>query len=641
MSRFYRVFGEARSRRRALVSRMRSGGDKRWNIRRSNRIASGMAGAWTLGVVLACHAPAAAARNMLYINDNLDDGCGAFSESLGTQVASVDCTIGSVAEMRAQGIALGAVVISTKGSFINGGLAIGGAFDMGSNQIHALRAGTVATDAANIGQLSPVVDALGGGAKLDTSSGAISGPAYRLANGGTHTTVGGALSALDGAVITNKVGITALQSLIAQDPLGGKISVGGMLGGSSVDLSGSSGDRVHTRRLTGLTDATLSSVSTEAVTGAQLYATNQNVTTNRSDISLLQNRIDHGLAGLVQQDAATGIINVGGSSRGGTVDFSGTDGTRVLSGIADGTADHDAVTIAQLKAVGLVDPDGKALAALMYDDLALGSATLGGAKGTVIRNLAAGTVALGSMEAVNGGQLYDLRLDLTQQINVLNGRVDTLDLQVGSLRPVPGKDPIPEGTQGPSISPGTAPGSTNVGGGASATGSGSTAIGSGANASGTDSTAMGSHSTASGNGAVAVGANSVAERDHTVSVGAAGNERQITHVASGSARTDAANWGQVQDAVQQVQHWVRDRFRQASRLANAGTAAALAMTNVPQAYAPNQSSLGAGIGSFKGQSALAVGMSTITPGGRWVVKGSLTGNTQGDVGVGMGASMVW
>jgi autotransporter adhesin len=34
-------------------------------------------------------------------------------------------------------------------------------------------------------------------------------------------------------------------------------------------------------------------------------------------------------------------------------------------------------------------------------------------------------------------------------------------------------------------------------------------------------------------------------------------------------------------------------------------------------------------------------MSTITPSGRWVLKGSITGNSQGDVGVGMGASMVW
>ncbi|MBT2118709.1 YadA-like family protein [Dyella sp. LX-66] len=578
---------------------------------------------------------------MLYINNNDDAGCGAFDESLSGQIVGAVCNIGSIAELRAQGVAVGAMVVNSKGMFVNGGLSIGGDFDVGSNRIHALQAGNVATDAANVGQLSPVVDALGGGAKLDTSSGAVSGPAYALANGGTRTTVGGALSGLDGAVTANKDNITGLQSLIAQDALSETIHLGGTLGGSAVDLSSKSGGRTQTRQLTGLSEGALSSISTDAVTGAQLHATNQNVAGNRSDIGLLQNRIDNGLAGLVLQDAATRTVTVAAASDGGVVDFTGTDGVRVLSGVADGKADHDAATIAQLKAVGLVGPEGSLLAALMYDDLALGSATLGGTHGTVIRNLAAGTVALGSMEAVNGGQLYDLRVALGDQIGVLNGRVDTLNVKVDALHPVLAKDPVPGGRIEPAIAPGTAPGSTAVGNGAGATGSGSTAVGTDASATGTDSTALGSNSTASGNGAVAVGAHSVADRDNTVSVGSAGNERQIANVAAGTARTDAANWGQVQDTVREVQHWVRDRFRQASRLANAGTAAALAATNVPQAYAPDQSALGAGIGSFKGQSALAVGLSTITPGGRWVVKGSLSGNTQGDVGVGMGAAMVW
>ncbi|MGO4703962.1 YadA family autotransporter adhesin [Dyella sp. 2RAB6] len=579
---------------------------------------------------------------MLYINDNADTGCGVFNESIGSQIASVVCNIGSIAELRAQNVVVGAMVVNSKGTFVNGGLSIGGAFDVGANQIHALQAGTAGTDAANVSQLQPLVDALGAGAKLDAVTGAVSGPGFALANGGAQATVGGALSGLDGAISTDKGNIAALQSLVSQDVASGTINLGGNLGGATVDLSSKSGGRTQTRQLTGLTEGALSSISTDAVTGAQLYATDQNVTSNSSNISLLQTRIDNGLTGLVQQDTTTRIITVGAASGGSTIDFTGSDGSRVLSGVADGKADHDAATVAQLKAVGLVDPGGRMLAALMYDDLALGSATLGGAAGTVIRNLAAGTVAVGSMEAVNGGQLYALRLDVTQQINVLNGRVDTLNLQVGSLQPELAKDPVPSGGKhDPVIAPGTAPGSTAVGDGANATGNGGTAVGTGANATGTDSTAIGSHSTASGNGAVAVGANSVADRDHAVSVGSPGNERQITNVAAGITRTDAANWGQVQDAVQEVQHWVRDRFKRASRLANAGSAAAMAMTNVPQAYAPNQSAIGAGIGSFKGQSALAVGLSTITPGGRWVVKGSLTGNTQGDVGVGMGAAMVW
>jgi len=528
-------------------------------------------------------------------------------------VNSPICNVRSVAELRTQGVQAGTMVINGNGSFINGGLSIGGAFDLGANQIHALKAGTASTDAVNVGQLSSILRALGGDVRLDAVTGAVSDPRFDLANGGAQITVGGALGSLDGAITNNRSSIASLESLISQDPLSRTISIGGMVDGDTVDLASKDNGRTYTRRLTGLSEGALSSTSTDAVNGAQLHATNQQVAINTGSISLLQSQIGNGTVGLVLQDALTQDISVGSVSGGGRVSFTGADGDRVLSGLRSGTADSDAVTVAQLKASGLVDPNGVPLAALVYDDLTLGSATLGGAGGTVIRNLADGAVAAGSMEAVNGGQLYQLRFDLVSQIDALNGRIDALQPQTID-RPVAAKDPA---------------------------GHGGDTLGTGAIASGTDSTALGSHSVASGNDAVAVGANSIAARDHTVSVGSAGNERQITHVAAGIERTDAANWGQVQDAVQEVRHWVRDRFRQAGRLANAGTAAAMAMTNVPQAYAADQSALGAGIGSFKGQSALALGLSTITPGGRWVVKGSLTGNTQGDVGVGMGAALIW
>ena len=555
----------------------------------------------------------AGAQVRLYLNDSSDDGCGFLNETITGTVNSPICNVRSVAELRTQGVQAGTMVINGNGSFINGGLSIGGAFDLGANQIHALKAGTASTDAVNVGQLSSILRALGGDVRLDAVTGAVSDPRFDLANGGAQITVGGALGSLDGAITNNRSSIASLESLISQDPLSRTISIGGMVDGDTVDLASKDNGRTYTRRLTGLSEGALSSTSTDAVNGAQLHATNQQVAINTGSISLLQSQIGNGTVGLVLQDALTQDISVGSVSGGGRISFTGADGDRVLSGLRSGTADSDAVTVAQLKASGLVDPNGVPLAALVYDDLTLGSATLGGAGGTVIRNLADGAVAAGSMEAVNGGQLYQLRFDLVSQIDALNGRIDALQPQTID-RPVAAKDPA---------------------------GHGGDTLGTGAIASGTDSTALGSHSVASGNDAVAVGANSIAARDHTVSVGSAGNERQITHVAAGIERTDAANWGQVQDAVQEVRHWVRDRFRQAGRLANAGTAAAMAMTNVPQAYAADQSALGAGIGSFKGQSALALGLSTITPGGRWVVKGSLTGNTQGDVGVGMGAALIW
>jgi len=591
--------------------------------------------------MLALHASVVHAQVQIYLNDADDHGCAAYKEVTSALIIQEICRVSSIAEMRQAGADTGSVVINKFGTYINGGLAIAGSFDVGANQIHSLRAGTAATDALNLGQLAPVVNALGGGAAVDAATGAVSVPGFSLTNGGRQATVSGALGGLDNAVTTNRGGIASLQQLVSQNAVTGNITLGGTLAGEIVDVSGKSEGRTRTRQLTGVTEGAVSRISTDAVTGAQLYATRQEVMANTGNISVLLTQIQQGALGLVQQDAVTQAITVGNRSGGDRIDLAGTAGGRVLGGLRNGTDDGDAVNVAQLKAVGLVGPGGQAQAALVYDDLALGSATLGGSAGTVIRNLADGAVAVGSREAINGGQLYDVQQKATDGIELLSDRVDTLYLQMDAYHSPPVEKPAGVGEGRPVVPAGTAPDSTAVGAGASATGNGSTAVGAGAAASGTDSTALGAHSTASGSGSVALGANSVADRDNTISAGTPGNERQITNVAAGTARTDVSNWGQVQDAVAEVQRWVRDRFKQANRLANAGTAAALAMTNVPQAYAPNQSAVGAGIGSFKGQSALAVGMSTITPGGRWVVKGSLSGNTQGDVGVGMGAAMLW
>lgn len=59
------------------------------------------------------------------------------------------------------------------------------------------------------------------------------------------------------------------------------------------------------------------------------------------------------------------------------VNFAGTAGGRVLTGVANGVNDSDAVTIAQLRATGLIDYTGKEIGAVTYDDLTLGSVSLG------------------------------------------------------------------------------------------------------------------------------------------------------------------------------------------------------------------------------------------------------------------------
>src|ERR1700754_1748826 len=73
----------------------------------------------------------------------------------------------------------------------------------------------------------------------------------------------------------------------------------------------------------------------------------------------------------------------------------------------------------------------------------------------------------------------------------------------------------------------------------------STAIGMSAMAQADRATALGGFAQANAFNSVALGYQSVAERANTVSVGQRGGERQIVHVAAGTADTDAANMAQL------------------------------------------------------------------------------------------------
>ena len=48
-----------------------------------------------------------------------------------------------------------------------------------------------------------------------------------------------------------------------------------------------------------------------------------------------------------------------------------------------------------------------------------------------------------------------------------------------------------------------------------------------------------------------------------------------------------------------------------------------------------------GSGYYDGQSTMAIGVSAMSDGGNWVVKGNFSANTDGHVGVGAGALYQW
>jgi autotransporter adhesin len=80
------------------------------------------------------------------------------------------------------------------------------------------------------------------------------------------------------------------------------------------------------------------------------------------------------------------------------------------------------------------------------------------------------------------------------------------------------------------------------------------------------------------------------------------------------------------------------RLDDVRKRADSGTAAALAAANIPQAFAPGKSMIGAGVGYWRGESALSIGASHLMGNGRVTLRGSATfagsGGSGGGVGVG-------
>ncbi|MBA0388856.1 hemagglutinin [Stenotrophomonas maltophilia] len=260
--------------------------------------------------------------------------------------------------------------------------------------------------------------------------------------------------------------------------------------------------------------------------------------------------------GLTAPQVSAGEVSVG--TAGG--------GERQITNLAAGSANTDAVNVAQLKgAISLIDD--VASAAVTYDLDGSGNpnyrrVTLGAGTGTTtIGNLAAGAVTAGSLEAVNGGQLAATNSAIA---SFFGGRA--------AFDPASGIFTAPlfeisTISTGGAIAKGLYENATDAF--AAVDGSlvnlntqitdirnGGTkylrvnSTGTEAVASGTDSIAVGTNARATADNSIAVGAGSLADRANSVSIGAAGAERQVTHVAAGTAATDAVNVGQLQASEQ-------------------------------------------------------------------------------------------
>ena len=382
-----------------------------------------------------------------------------------------------------------------------------------TSKITNLLAGTVSsdsTDAINGSQLYGLADSftsyLGGGADI-SDAGVLTGPTYTI--GGTdYNNVGDALAAINTSFSTS-LGDSLLWDATAK-------------GGDGAFSAGRGKDNTASI-ITNVADGAISSTSSDAINGSQLYTTNKYIA-----------------------DALGGDAEVN----------------------ADGTITAPSYTIANAEYNNV----GDALDAL-DDNALLWDATANDGKGaynashdgkaSIITNVADGNIGEGSTDAVNGSQLNAANLLIEQNsqiINQLAGNTDTKYIEDNGA----GINYVRTNDKGLAFND------------ASAAGIGSTAVGYNSVAKGDSSVAIGLDSYSDVDTGIALGSSSVSSRlivkgsrdtsvteegvvigyDTTdgellgaLSIGDDGKYRQIINVADGSEAHDAVTVRQLQNAI--------------------------------------------------------------------------------------------
>ncbi|MFA6218209.1 MAG: YadA-like family protein [Erythrobacter sp.] len=369
---------------------------------------------------------------------------------------------------------------------------------------------------------------------------------------------------------------------------------------TQVTLAGAGGTLI-----TNVASGTLDAASTDAVNGSQLYATNQTVAANTAAIAGLDGRVTVNEGDIASLDGRvtvneTDIANLDGrvtiaydrldildNSVTG-IDARVTQNTTLIAGIQ--------TQIANVPVGYVDDADGVTSSATPTN-----TAAFTGASGGPVRvtNVADGTLAAGSSDAVNGSQLYDTRLAVAQN------RVD-IDQNTADIAAL----------------------NSNI--------AGSTVVAVQYSNPGTPTLSNGGTIT---NDVTLVGAD-------------AGAPVALHNVANGIAATDAVNLGQLDNGLQSVltnaTNYTDLRFAQIgfdlSELrtdAFSGTASAIALGTIPQTLEAGKALLGGSIGHYRGETAFGFGFSAASGDGKAVFRFNGTVDTHGKGGFAAGAGIAF
>lgn len=182
------------------------------------------------------------------------------------------------------------------------------------------------------------VSGVSDGALTTTSTEAVNGRQLNTTNGNvTRAQTAADVAKADASKALAQV--TTVTGLIGQTSSTSSVRLGEKNSGTSLDVRNSANAN---RKVTGVADATLSTSSTEAVTGKQLNTTNENVA--KAQTAADTAKMDAGkalaqavtLGGLVGQVSATGNVRLGEKNSGTVLDVrNNANANRKVSGVAE------------------------------------------------------------------------------------------------------------------------------------------------------------------------------------------------------------------------------------------------------------------------------------------------------------------
>ncbi|KAA0330839.1 autotransporter adhesin SadA [Salmonella enterica subsp. enterica serovar Infantis] len=242
---------------------------------------------------------------------------------------------------------------------------------------------TDAVTGAQIYSLSQsVADRLGGGASVN-SDGTVNAPLYEVGTG-IYNNVGSALSALNTSITNTEASVAGL----AEDALLWDESISAFSASHTGNAS----------KITNLAAGTLAADSTDAVNGSQLFDTNEKVDQNTADIATNTDSINQNTAEIT---ANTDSINQNTTDIAANTTSINQNTTDIATNTTNINSLSDSVTT-------LTDD------ALLWDAASGAFSAKHNGSDSKITNLAAGTLAADSTDAVNGSQLFATNENVSQ-----------------------------------------------------------------------------------------------------------------------------------------------------------------------------------------------------------------------------------